>query len=132
MSDHFYVGGYPDQQPFRPVTNVGFEGCIDGVQIDGTPVDLGQNVEAFGVTPGCPIQVSSASRLNCAQLSSVSQNSILTPRSRVVLENRIVSWLIMKFPAFCGAPCLSTVHQKPHLVPFLKQLNQVYALHSCF
>ena len=87
MSDYFYVGGYPDQHPFRPVTRIGFEGCIDGVQIDGTPVDLSQNVEAFGVTPGCPIQVSSASRLNCAQLSSVSQSSVLTPRSRVVCEN---------------------------------------------
>jgi len=96
------VGGYPGQQPFRPVTTVGFEGCIDGVQIIGTPVDLSQNVGAFGVTPGCPIQVSSASRLNCAELSSVSQSSILIPRSRVC-ENRIAPQLIMKFPAFCGA-----------------------------
>ena len=65
------MGGYPGQQPFRLVTGTGFEGCIDGVQIDGTPVDLSQNVEAFGVTPGCPIQVSSVSRPKCAQLSSV-------------------------------------------------------------
>ena len=97
------MGGYPGQQPFRPVTGVGFEGCIDGVQIDGTPVDLSQNVEAFGVTPGCPIQVSSASRLNCAELSSISQSSILTPKSRVALENQIAPQLTMKFPAFCGS-----------------------------
>lgn len=81
------MGGYPGQQPFRPVTSVGFVGCIDGVQIDGTPVDLSQNVEAFGVTPGCPVEVSSANRLNCAQLSSVSQSNIRTPRNRVILEN---------------------------------------------
>ena len=119
------MGGYPGQQPFRPVTNVGFEGCIDGVQIDGTPVDLSQNIEAFGVTPGCPIQVSSANRLNCAYLSSVSQSNALTPRSRVVLENQIVPQLIVKFPAFCGAHWLITFHQRPPLVPFLKQFNHL-------
>jgi hypothetical protein len=132
VSDHFYIGGYPEQQPFRPVTGVRFEGCIDGVQIDGTPVDLSQNIGAVGVTPGCPVQVSTASRLNCAPLSSVSQSSILTPSSRVVLENRIVPQLFLKFPAFCGAHWLITFHRRLPLVPFLKQFNQVYALQSCF
>jgi laminin alpha 3/5 len=69
VSEYFYVGGYPGQLPFRPVTDAGFDGCIDGVQIDGTPVDLSQNVEAFGVTPGCPAQVSAARRLNWAELN---------------------------------------------------------------
>ena len=126
------MGGYPGPQPFRPVTSAGFEGCIDGVQIDGTPVDLSQNVEAFGVTPGCPIQVSSASRLKCTQLSSVSQGNMLTARSRAVLENRIVPQLIMKFPAFYGTQWFITVHKRPPLVPILKQIIQVYVLQSCF
>jgi laminin alpha 3/5 len=68
VSEHFYVGGYPGQLPFRPVTDAGFDGCIDGVQIDGTPVDLSQNVEAFGVTPGCPAQVSAR---KMAELNSI-------------------------------------------------------------
>ncbi|KAJ9580421.1 hypothetical protein L9F63_024397, partial [Diploptera punctata] len=61
-TDYFYIGGYPDpeQQPFRSVTNKGFEGCIDEVQIAGTLVDLSQNVGEFGVTPGCPVEFASS------------------------------------------------------------------------
>ena len=52
-----YFGGYPGDHKFTEVTNINFDGCIDDVQISGTPVDLSQNVEAFGVKAGCPGKV---------------------------------------------------------------------------
>lgn len=48
------IGGYPQHHKFRGVTNTDFDGCIDGLHITGNPVDLNQNVQAYGVTPGCP------------------------------------------------------------------------------
>jgi len=58
-SDHIYFGGYPPnaKHPYQPVTNNGFEGCIDNVVILDTSVDLTRNVQAFGVMPGCPVRV---------------------------------------------------------------------------
>ena len=54
VTDYMYFGGYPGSHSFKEVTNVDFDGCIDEVQISGTPVDLSQNTEAFGVMAGCP------------------------------------------------------------------------------
>lgn len=57
VTDYMYFGGYPGQHGFTKVGNENFDGCIDDVQISGTPVDLSQNVEAFGVVAGCPAKV---------------------------------------------------------------------------
>ena len=57
VTDYMYFGGYPGSHSFREVTNVDFDGCIDEVQISGTPVDLSQHVEAFGVISGCPAKM---------------------------------------------------------------------------
>lgn len=58
-SDNIYFGGYPPnaKHPYKPVTNEGFEGCIDEVFIFDTIIDLTRNIQAFGVIPGCPIRV---------------------------------------------------------------------------
>lgn len=60
-SDHIYFGGYPPnaKHPYDPVTNEGFEGCIDDVVILDTVVDLTRNIQAFGVIPGCPARFAS-------------------------------------------------------------------------
>nr|XP_031828013.1 laminin subunit alpha isoform X2 [Nomia melanderi] len=60
-SDHIYFGGYPPKarHPYDPVTNDGFEGCIDEVVILDTVVDLTRNIQAFGVIPGCPVRFAS-------------------------------------------------------------------------
>lgn len=57
-------GGYPNRHNLRDVTNVDFDGCIDEVEIMGTPVDLTQNVDAYDVTPGCPIKVDARKKNN--------------------------------------------------------------------
>ena len=57
VTDYMYFGGYPGRHAFSEVTNVDLDGCIDHVQISGTPVDLSQNVEAFEVLAGCPAKV---------------------------------------------------------------------------
>lgn len=49
-----FFGGYPTKHKFNQVTHEDFDGCIDGVQIWGTTVDLSQNIKSFGVQPGCP------------------------------------------------------------------------------
>ncbi|KAG8228153.1 hypothetical protein J437_LFUL002807 [Ladona fulva] len=59
VSDFIYFGGYPGEHHFTSVTNIDFDGCIDNVHVDSTPVDLSQNIEALGVTPGCPVKVAS-------------------------------------------------------------------------
>lgn len=50
-------GGYPRRHEFPQVSNTDFDGCIDEVYIMGQPVDLSRNIEAYGVTPGCPAKV---------------------------------------------------------------------------
>lgn len=55
--DKMYFGGFPNQHSYREVTNTDFDGCIDEVTINGNPVDLSQNMQAYGVTPGCPVKV---------------------------------------------------------------------------
>ncbi|XP_066588247.1 laminin subunit alpha [Prorops nasuta] len=59
--DHIYFGGYlpNESHMFKPVTNLGFDGCIDNVVILETSVDLSRNVQAFGVVPGCPVRFAS-------------------------------------------------------------------------
>lgn len=52
-----YFGGYPDTHMYKDVTNTGFDGCIDHVQIESATVDLSKNIKATGVTPGCPPKV---------------------------------------------------------------------------
>lgn len=53
-SERLYFGGYPMKHNISNITNLGFDGCIDGVQITGTPIDLSSNLRAIGVKPGCP------------------------------------------------------------------------------
>ncbi|XP_047345121.1 laminin subunit alpha isoform X1 [Vespa velutina] len=59
--DYIYFGGYPPnaKHPYKPVTNDGFEGCIDDVVILDTSIDLSSNIQAFGVMPGCPVRFAS-------------------------------------------------------------------------
>lgn len=57
-ADTMFFGGYPQNHEFgRDVSNVDFDGCIDDVYITGRPVDLSENIKAYGVTPGCPVKV---------------------------------------------------------------------------
>lgn len=53
-----YFGGYPGSHKYSDVASAHFDGCIDDVFINGNPVDLSQNMQAYGVTPGCPDKVS--------------------------------------------------------------------------
>lgn len=72
ITNYMYFGGYPGDHRFEDVTNVDFDGCIDEVQISGTPVDLSQNVEAFGVVSGCPAKVANIVSFNEAGTGYVS------------------------------------------------------------
>lgn len=57
-ADTMVFGGYPQSHEFvGDVTNVDYDGCIDEVYITGRPVDLSENIKAYGVTPGCPVKV---------------------------------------------------------------------------
>lgn len=49
-----FFGGFPGKRNHSVVTEHNFDGCIDEVSISGTKVDLGNNVHAHGVKPGCP------------------------------------------------------------------------------
>nr|XP_022908361.1 laminin subunit alpha-like [Onthophagus taurus] len=55
QADYLFFGGYPGTHHFIDVTNTDFDGCIDNV-IMRNPIDLNQNVRAYGVTPGCPVK----------------------------------------------------------------------------
>lgn len=57
LTNEMYLGGYPGHHNFPTVTNIDFDGCIDEVSFDITPVDLSIQLEAFDVTPGCPPKV---------------------------------------------------------------------------
>jgi hypothetical protein len=52
-----YFGGYPGNHNYPAVTNIDFDGCIDKVEFDTTPVDLSLESQAYGVTAGCPVKV---------------------------------------------------------------------------
>lgn len=57
--EKMFFGGYPDRQPSSKVTSKNFDGCIDDVHIDGTPIDLSRNIQSQDVLPGCPMKFSS-------------------------------------------------------------------------
>ncbi|XP_017779043.1 PREDICTED: laminin subunit alpha isoform X2 [Nicrophorus vespilloides] len=52
--DTVFFGGYPQMHNIKEVTNIDFDGCMDNVIIMRHPVDLTDNIKAYGVTPGCP------------------------------------------------------------------------------
>nr|XP_018896555.1 PREDICTED: uncharacterized protein LOC109030178 [Bemisia tabaci] len=54
VSDRLYVGGYPGDYKLPDVSNTGFDGCVDNVQIMSISVDLSKNINALDVVPGCP------------------------------------------------------------------------------
>lgn len=56
--DKMYFGGSPDRQYQPSVTSRNFDGCIDDVHIDGTPIDLSRNLQMQDVLPGCPMKFS--------------------------------------------------------------------------
>lgn len=58
-TDYVYFGGYPPsiKHPYKAVTQIGFEGCIDEVTFQETSVDLTKNVQAFNAVSGCPVKV---------------------------------------------------------------------------
>lgn len=57
--DDFYFGHVTTDIAFNYplVSTIGFDGCIDGVTIMTRPMDLSNNIKAFGVKPGCPTKV---------------------------------------------------------------------------
>lgn len=57
--DKMYFGGYPDRPFTSQVTSKNFDGCIDEVHIEGTPIDLSRNIQSQDVLPGCPMKFSS-------------------------------------------------------------------------
>lgn len=58
ISDTLYFGGHPDPINHTEIVKKNFDGCIDDVQIAGTPVDLSRHLKAYGVRPGCPTKFS--------------------------------------------------------------------------
>lgn len=58
IDDTLYFGGHPDYINHTEVVKKNFDGCIDDVQIAGTPVDLSHYLRASGVRPGCPAKFS--------------------------------------------------------------------------
>lgn len=58
ISDTLYFGGHPEKINHTEVVQKNFDGCIDDVQIAGTPVDLSRHMKAYGVRPGCPTKFS--------------------------------------------------------------------------
>ncbi|XP_031783644.1 laminin subunit alpha [Nasonia vitripennis] len=60
-TDYVYFGGYPPsiKHSYKPVTQIGFEGCIDDVTFQETSVDLTKNVQAFNAVSGCPTKFAS-------------------------------------------------------------------------
>lgn len=54
MPKRIFFGGFPGKRNHSAVVEHNFDGCIDEVSISGTKVDLGNNVHAHGVKPGCP------------------------------------------------------------------------------
>lgn len=59
VSEVMYFGGHPGHMNHSEVTNSGFDGCIDKVHIESTPVDLTRNLKALGTRRGCPTKFSS-------------------------------------------------------------------------
>jgi len=57
--EKMYFGGYPDKMFISGIETRNFDGCIDEVQIEGTPVDLTRNLESHDVLTGCPQKFSS-------------------------------------------------------------------------
>lgn len=57
--EKMYFGGYPDRPYSSRVTSKNFDGCIDEVHIDGTPIDLSRNIQSQDILPGCPMKFSS-------------------------------------------------------------------------
>lgn len=56
--DKMYFGGSSDRIFVPGIQKRNFDGCIDEVEIEGTPLDLSRNIEAYDVLPGCPIKFS--------------------------------------------------------------------------
>lgn len=54
IADNMYFGGYPGKLNHTEIVTKNFDGCIDDIYIDGTPVDLSRNLKAYNVRPGCP------------------------------------------------------------------------------
>ncbi|CAH0393867.1 unnamed protein product [Bemisia tabaci] len=64
VSDRLYVGGYPGEHKLPDVSNTGFDGCVDNVQIMSISVDLSKNINALDVVPGCPEESPDYDRLS--------------------------------------------------------------------
>lgn len=58
ISDNMWFGGHPDKLNHTEIVTENFDGCIDDIYIDGTPVDLSRNLKAKNVRPGCPPKIS--------------------------------------------------------------------------
>lgn len=56
--DKMYFGGYPERIFLPGIQTRNFDGCIDEVHIEGTPLDLTRNIESHDVLPGCPTKFS--------------------------------------------------------------------------
>jgi len=57
---------------------------------------------------------------------------VLTPCSRVLLENLIVAQLVKTFPAFCGTQRFITVFTKAYELSLSLPMNKDNILTSCF
>lgn len=57
--EKMYFGGYPEREFHPKVSGKNFDGCIDHVHIEGTPIDLSRNLQSQDVLPGCPMKFSS-------------------------------------------------------------------------
>lgn len=57
--EKMYFGGYPEKMFVPGIETRNFDGCIDEVHIEGTPIDLTRNLESHDVLAGCPQKFSS-------------------------------------------------------------------------
>lgn len=76
VSEVMYFGGHPGRINHSEVTNQGFDGCIDSVFIEGTPVDLTRNLKALGTRRGCPVKLSTSVTFQPHKYGYVKQGNV--------------------------------------------------------
>lgn len=81
ITDTLYFGGHPDHINHTEVVKKNFDGCIDDVQIAGTPVDLSHHLKAYGVRPGCPTKFSNTLSFAPHQHGYLRRGNVSVPNS---------------------------------------------------
>ncbi|KAL7292410.1 hypothetical protein TKK_0013999 [Trichogramma kaykai] len=80
-NDYVYFGGHlpTSTHPYKTVTQIGFEGCIDEVSMQEIVVDITKNLQAYGVVAGCPIKFASLVSFHAANPGYVKWDKVIVP-----------------------------------------------------